>query len=94
MFPGRPSEHLLRVLADRLHAPVNLVDRDDRGLVNDNALPAGVNAGIRRAEVDGQIVRKQGKKRAEAQSVVSFLSDVNTVLSRILYPVHGAISRS
>src|SRR5260370_21132144 len=34
----RAPEHLLRVLADRLDAAVDLVDRHDRGLVYDDAL--------------------------------------------------------
>ncbi len=55
----RAPEHLLRVLADRLDAAVDLVDRHDRGLVDDDALASRVHAGIGRAEIDCEIARKQ-----------------------------------
>jgi hypothetical protein len=34
------------------------VDGDDRRLANDDALAAGENERVRRAEIDGKIVRK------------------------------------
>src|SRR5204863_4757057 len=64
---GRPAEHLFRVPANRLDAPVDFVDRNNRRLVDDDAFSAGVDAGIRGAEVDREIAGEQGEKRAESQ---------------------------
>ena len=64
---GRAAEHVLGVLADRLDPAVHLVDGHDRGLVDDNALAARVDAGVGRAEIDGQITRKQRKHRTKTQ---------------------------
>src|SRR5690606_8794866 len=52
---GRPAEHFLGVLANGLDASVDLVDRHDGGFVDHDPLPAGVHAGVGRAEIDGQI---------------------------------------
>jgi hypothetical protein len=37
---------------------VRLVDRDDRGLVEDDALPADIDECVRGPKVDSKIVRK------------------------------------
>ena len=58
----RPAEHVLGVLADRLDAAVHFVDRDNRRLVDDDALSARVDARIRRAEVDSEIAREERKQ--------------------------------
>src|SRR5262245_50580661 len=58
----RSSEHLLGVGADRFDAAVDLVQGDDRRLADDNALAAGVYAGVGGAEIDGQIVGKTGEQ--------------------------------
>ena len=57
--PGRAPEHVLGLLADREHAVRVLVDGDDRGLVQDDALALDVDQGVRRAQVDGQVVGEQ-----------------------------------
>ena len=67
MLPGRAAEHVLGVLADRLDPAVDLVDGHDRRLVDDDALAARVDAGIGRAQVDGQVTREQRKHRTKTQ---------------------------
>ena len=64
---GRAAEHVLGVLADGLDPAVHLVDGHDRRLVDDDALAAGVDAGVGGAEVDGQVTRKQRKHRTKTQ---------------------------
>jgi hypothetical protein len=39
MLPGRPPEHVLRILAHGFDAAGHLVDGHDRRLVDDNPLP-------------------------------------------------------
>jgi hypothetical protein len=64
---GRAPEHLLGFLADRLNLAGHLVNGNDRGLVDDNALAARVDARIGGAEIDSEIAAEQRKKRAETQ---------------------------
>ncbi len=64
---GRPAEHVLGVLAYRLDAAVHLVDGHDRGLVDHDPLAAGIDAGVGRAQVDGQVTREQGEHRTKTQ---------------------------
>ena len=40
------------------------VDRDDGGLVDDNALAMRVHQGIRRAQVDGEVIGEETEQRA------------------------------
>ena len=70
MLPGRAPEHVLGLLADGLDAAVHLVDGDDGRLVDDDALAPRVDAGVGRAEVDGQVTRKQREQRTQTHSVV------------------------
>ena len=63
---GRAAEHLLGFTADGLDAAVQLVDRDDRRLVDDDALALGVDAGVGRAEVDGEVSREGGEERPKS----------------------------
>jgi hypothetical protein len=59
---GRAPEHLFRVFSDRFDAAVDLVDRDDRGLVHDDALAARIHTGVGRPEVDRQVAREERKQ--------------------------------
>jgi hypothetical protein len=59
----RAAEHLLGVAPDRFDAAVDLVDGHDGGLVDDDALPARVDARVRGAEIDGKVAGKQREKR-------------------------------
>ena len=61
---GRAAHHPLRLEADRDGAAVVDVDRDDRGLVEHDALAADVDQGVGGAEVDGEVA-------AEAERVVA-----------------------
>jgi len=54
----RAPEHRLGFVTDGEHRVVRLVDRDDRRLVEDDALAAHVDERVRRAEVDGEVVRE------------------------------------
>jgi hypothetical protein len=54
-----PPEHFLGVLAHRFDAAVDLVDRDDRRFVDDDALAARVDARVGSAEVDREIAGEQ-----------------------------------
>ena len=67
MLPGRPTEHLLRVVADSLDLVVDVVDRDDRRLVEDDARAAGKHAGVGGAEVNRQVVGEE-RQRSEKHS--------------------------
>ena len=69
MLPGVRPEHLLRAGADRLDAAGDLVDRDHRGLVDDDAPPLGVHAGIGRPEIDGQVSGEKRQKRTKTHVV-------------------------
>ena len=65
MLPGVRPEHLLGFLADRFHLAVVLVDGDDGGFVDDNALALGVDQRIGGAKVDGEIGGEKTKNRPE-----------------------------
>ena len=54
---GRTAEHALCLDTDRQDALVVLVDGDNRGLANDDALAAHGDKRIGGAEVDGKIAR-------------------------------------
>ena len=56
---GRAPEHRLGLLADSEHGVVGLVDGDDRGLVEDDALTLDVDEGVGRAQVNSHIVREE-----------------------------------
>ena len=60
----RAPEHLLGLLANR-HDFIGIrVDRDDGGLVDDDALAVRKDKRVGRPEIDGQIVRKKTEQRA------------------------------
>ena len=59
--PGRPAEHLLRLLAHRLHPPRLLVHGDDGGLADHDSLAPGVDQGVRGAQIDGEVVREEAE---------------------------------
>ncbi len=59
--PGRPPEHLLGLGADRQHPPRAarvLLHRDHRRLVAHDPFTLDVDEGIRRAEIDREVVGK------------------------------------
>src|SRR6185437_14498950 len=51
---GRPPDHLARLVADR-DDPVVVADRDDRRLLDDDALALHVHEDVGRAEVDADL---------------------------------------
>ena len=53
---------------DRFDTAVHFVDRDDRRLVDDDALAACIDAGVSRAKIDREIAGEERKKRAERQN--------------------------
>ena len=59
----RAAEHLLGFFADRLDFAGILVDGDDGGLVDDDALAARVDQRVRGAEIDCQIAREYAEQR-------------------------------
>ena len=70
---GRAAQHLLRFATDGFDAAVDLVDRHDRRLVDDDAAAFRIDAGIGRPEIDRQIGREKRQKRTQTQ--VTSLSD-------------------
>ena len=70
--PRRAAEHPLRLDADRVHLAGALVDRDDRGLGEDDAAPAHVDERVGGAEVDGHVAAAEpghGSENAHEQRV-------------------------
>ena len=61
---GRAAKHLLGFFADGFHFAGVLVDRDDGGLVDDDAFALGEDQRVGRAQIDGEIGRKETEKRA------------------------------
>ena len=59
---GRAAEHALRLGAHREEAAVARVHRDDRRLVEHDALAAHVDERVRGAEVDGHVTADYGGK--------------------------------
>ena len=57
---GRAAEHALRLDADREHAAVVGVDRDDRRLVEHDPAPSHVDERVGGAEVDGHVAANDG----------------------------------
>src|SRR5207249_11095928 len=65
---GRAAEHFLRLGADGQHLAAALrllLHRHHRGLVADDALPLHVDEGVRRAEVDGEVVGEHAPKKVQ-----------------------------
>ena len=62
---GRSAEHALRFEADALDFLGFAIDRDDRGLVEDDPLTLHVDEGVGRAEVDADCVRGKQRSRFE-----------------------------
>src|SRR3990172_1332774 len=62
---GRPTQHALRLDADRVHLARALVDSDDRRLGEHNAAATDVDERIRGAEVDGHIAAAETGKGIE-----------------------------
>jgi hypothetical protein len=76
---GCAPEHRLCFVTDGEHGMIRLVDRDDRRLVEDDALAADVHERVRRAEVYREVVREHaGQQVVEHQrSMVSRLQAKN-----------------
>ena len=70
---GRPSQHLLGLVAHGFDFRRHLVDRDDGGLARDDALAPCEHAGVRGPEIDGEVV---GEEREGAQEHVGSLREV------------------
>ena len=62
---GRAAEHPLRFGADRVDLAVERVDRDHRGLGEDDAAAAHVDERVGRAEVDGHVAAAQPSQVAD-----------------------------
>jgi hypothetical protein len=60
----RAAEHLLGLLAHGLDFVGLGVDRDDGGLVDDDALAVGVDQRVGRAQVDGEVIGEEAEQRA------------------------------
>ena len=73
MLPGRAAEHLLGLAADGedlVAAARVALDGDDGGLAGDDALALHVDEGVRRPEIDREIVREQAVEPVEDHRVV------------------------
>ncbi len=102
---GRAAQHVLGVFADGFDAAVDLVDGHDRGLVDHDALAACVDAGVGRAEVDGEVAREDENTERRLNALLLALAfgrpavagaragGAQAVLSVFLDPVHGGIGR-
>ena len=62
------AQHLLGVAAHGQHAVGGAIDRDHRGLVQDDSLALDIDEGVGRAEIDGHIVGDKTKERAESHA--------------------------
>ena len=62
---GGAAEHLLGLFADGLDFTGVLVDGDDGGFVDDDALATRIHERVGGAEVDGQIAGENAEQRAE-----------------------------
>ena len=58
---GRPADHALGLCADGEDLLADLVDRDDGGLVDDDAAAPHQAQGVRRAQVDADVVGEDAK---------------------------------
>jgi hypothetical protein len=81
---GRLPKHQLGVAADRLHPAdaVGRLERDDRRLVEHDSLPADVDDGIHRPEVDRHVVRGQAQEAGEEHSGKIVLRSKNKASGR------------
>src|SRR5450631_970150 len=61
----RTAQHLFRLFADRLYLTGVLVDRNDRGFVDNNALAPCVDEGVGRPQIDRKIAGEHAKQRAQ-----------------------------
>jgi hypothetical protein len=69
----RAPEHLLCVLADRLHVVRDFIDRHDGGFTEHHAAPFRVDEGVCGAEIDCQIVGTKAGKEREGHKYTSNL---------------------
>ena len=58
---GRTAEHFLRFFADRLDFAGGLVDRDDRGLVDDDPFALGKHERVSGSEIDRKVRGKEAE---------------------------------
>jgi hypothetical protein len=71
---GRLAEHELRLGADGEHFLETAgvaVNGHDRGLAQDDPFAPHIDKGIRRAEVDGEIIRKFSENKVKKQNLSS-----------------------
>ena len=64
---GRAAQHFLGLRAHGLDALLRGVEGDDRRLVEDDAAAGGEDAGVGRAEIDGEIVG-EGQEAGEVHA--------------------------
>ena len=62
---GRAAQHLFRLFADRLHFARVLVDGDDGGFVDHDALAARIHKRVSGAEIDGEIAGEYAEQRPQ-----------------------------
>jgi len=62
---GSAAQHLFRFLAHSFYFTRVLVDGDDGGFVDDDALAARIHQGIGGAEIDSQIAGENAEQRPE-----------------------------
>ena len=67
MWPGRAPDHPLGLGADRDDRVGAGVDRDHRGLVEQDAAAARVDERVRRAEIDREVAAEQLTTARRAQ---------------------------
>ena len=75
---GRTADHALGLGADRQHLLGDAVDRDDAGLVDDDAAALDHDKRVRGTEVDTDVVREEPQERAdgiEGHAVLAFSLD-------------------
>ena len=65
---GGPTDHLPGLVADGQHFVRPRVERDHRGLVEDDAVASGVDQGVRRAQVDGEVTRHCRHRRTLSEA--------------------------
>jgi hypothetical protein len=70
----RAAEHPFGLDPDGVHLARALVDRDDRGLRQDNAAATHVDERVRRAEVDRHVAAAEAGERVEEADAGAFVS--------------------
>ena len=72
MLPGRAAQHLLGLFADGFDFTGVLVDGDDGGLVDHDALAAGIDERVGGSEIDGEIAGEHAEQRTHVARRATF----------------------